>query len=253
MVALVRFLLKDYFRSSNYFAPFLLFAVFIVAQYSYTTDRMVDTYSMTALYLYAISGWITFTVFAAEDGTQQIITSLNAKSPAHYFLAKLTVALVAVALLSLFSIVYPLATQRIVGPKPFVWIVCSFLVHLLLGALALVVGALFNPLLVRSKSVSLGGMLLVLLLFLAHEEVVKQLSLPNALSDLLPPLPRLMNALQKDVPDVQGILQSGLWIFLCGCLLAGVYLLLMKANSGLAGQNSGTELQDGETRMNRQS
>lgn len=109
MRPLVRYVWSDTLRGHSWIGPTLCFFV-VEAIICAQTGSVVPTYAASAVALLFISTWVTIATVNNEDAVQYSITVVSAGSPSEVRLAKLAVAALMGAALSLVGVVGPLLT-----------------------------------------------------------------------------------------------------------------------------------------------
>ncbi|RLL48261.1 hypothetical protein D8M04_03020 [Oceanobacillus piezotolerans] len=162
MIELAKYSLRDYIRSHKYFLPIAMYIILIVLFYTYTPNPIIDSYAVTALFLYIISSWLAISVLALDDPVQTQIIILHMQSRTRYYLSKLLTTFMIGLGLSLFAFVYPIVFQMFSESVSIQIGFISFINHLLLSLLGLSVGSLFSRNLMSSPINSYGGLALTL-------------------------------------------------------------------------------------------
>lgn len=167
MKDVIKYSLQDYVRSHKYFPPISTFFMLIVVFYTYKPNPIVDSYAITALFLFVISAWLCMSVLSLDSSVQRQLMILHLGSSYRYYLAKLlSVALITV-LLTVFAFLYPIMFNMFSGSvSPAVGFI-SFINHLLLAALGICIAAFFSKVMMDSAINAFGGLVLTIILSIA--------------------------------------------------------------------------------------
>ncbi|GEN88739.1 hypothetical protein MKY30_23190 [Oceanobacillus sp. FSL W8-0428] len=167
MKDVIQYSLHDYVRSHKYFPPISTFFVLILVFYTYKPNPIIDSYAITALFLFVISAWLCLSVLSLDSPVQRQLMILHLGSSYRYYLAKLlTVALIA-ALLTVFAFLYPIIFNMFSDSvSPAVGFI-SFVNHLLLAVLGIGVAGFFSKMMMESAINAYGGLVLTIILSIA--------------------------------------------------------------------------------------
>lgn len=103
MKEVIKYSLHDYIRSHKYFPPVSTFIVLIAVFYTYKPNPIVDSYAITALFLFVISAWLCMSVLSLDSPVQRQLLILNLRSGYRYYLAKLAAVGLITLLLAVFA------------------------------------------------------------------------------------------------------------------------------------------------------
>lgn len=229
MSSLLRYQFINYLRTYRYVPPFSIFIIFLIVNYTFTPNPILDSYSFSSIVLFFIMGWFTITIFHAEDEGQKIITLLHTKNRKKYNLALFTICILVGLCLSGVSITYPIVINAFgAQPKP-LHILMGFLSHFSLSFLAIALSANFTREMVKNKQNTWWGVLSILFLSLAIATVKSSILQIKGLIWLLPPvyLSLEMMASGDEILSIPGLFywQFG-WIFMYGTLIISIFILI---------------------------
>lgn len=154
-------------RSHKYFPPVSTFFILIFVHYTYTPNPIIDSYAVTALILYVISSWLCINVLSLDPPVQRQIMLLHVKGATRYYISKLLSVWLIAVILTLYAFVYPIIFGMFTEPVTFTIGFVSFVNHVLLATLGIMVASLFSKALMESPVNSYGGLALTIVLSIA--------------------------------------------------------------------------------------
>jgi len=158
LLALVRYLGSDVARSQTWVPPFLVYVTLCLADIALgggTTRNSLPTFATDAAFLLPVAIWVTVAVGNCEDVVQASITVATVGSETKVRLAKLLVAYLGCAVLSVFSVAVGWASTGLASPGVTLE---GFAAHLTSAAAGVGVGALcMRPVLDRRAWAVLAG------------------------------------------------------------------------------------------------
>lgn len=231
MSGLLRYQFINYLRTYRYVPPFSIFIIFLVVNYTFTPNPILDSYSFTSIVIFFIMGWFTITIFHSEDEDQKIITLLHTKNRKKYYLALFMICVLIGLCLSCVSVTYPILVDAFgVKPRP-LHILMGFLSHFSLAFLAIALSAIFTREIVKNKQNTWWGVLSILILSLAIATLKSVLLQIKGLIWLLPPVYLSLEMMDSNdqIISLPGLFywQFG-WIFIYGILVIGIFFLITR-------------------------
>lgn len=231
MKGLLQYQFSNYLRSYRYLPPLSLFLMFLIVNYTYKPNPIVDSYSFTSIMLFFIMGWFTVTVFHAEDVGQKQITLLHLKNRKKYYIGLyIGCALIGLCLSSI-SVAYPIVFNMFGAEPRSVHIIMGFLSHSSLTILAIALSALFTRDLVKNKGDTWWGVLSILIITVAVAPMKNMILQVKGLIWLFPPvhLSLEMMSSKDTIKFMPGLFYwQFIWVFLYGFLVIGLFFLLIK-------------------------
>lgn len=231
MIRLLRYQLINYVRTYKYVPPFSIFILFIVVNYTFVPNPILDSYTFTSLMLFFLMGWFTITIFHAEDAGQKVITILHSKGQNTYNMALFTICIAIGFCLSSVSVIYPILIDAF-GVKPrLLHIMMGFLSHFSLSVLAIALSAIFTRELVKNKQNTWWGVLSILIISVAIASLKSEILQVKGLIWLLPPVHLSLEMMSSDdelksMPDI--FYWQFAWIFVYSILIIGLFFFLLK-------------------------
>ncbi|KOS69231.1 ABC transporter permease [Lysinibacillus contaminans] len=231
MSGLLRYQFINYLRTYRYVPPFSIFIIFLVVNYTFTPNPILDSYSFSSIVLFFIMGWFTITIFHSEDEDQKIITLLHIKNRKEYNLVLFMFCVLTGLCLSCLSVTYPILIDAFgLKPKP-LHIMMGFLSHFSLSFLAIALSAIFTRDIVKNKQNTWWGVLSTLIISLAITTLKSVILQIKGLIWLLPPV--YLSLEMMDSGD-ENLSMPGLfywqftWIFMYSILVIGIFFLFTK-------------------------
>ncbi len=230
MTNLLRYQFINYLRTYRYVPPFSIFILFIVVNYTFVPNPILDSYSFTSIILFFLMGWFTITIFHAEDEGQKVITILHSKGQNAYNRALFIVCAAIAFGLSTVSVIYPILIGAF-GERPRnLHIIMGFLSHFSLAILAIALSAIFTRELVRNRQNTWWGVLSILIIAVVIATLKSVILQVNGLIWLLPPVHLALEMMSSGdsltkIPAV--FYWQFAWIFIYGMLLIGVFFFIL--------------------------
>ncbi|HAM81823.1 hypothetical protein [Ornithinibacillus bavariensis] len=229
---LVKYILHNYFRSNRYFPLLAIFIMMIFISYSYKPNPIVDSYSITALYLFFISALLCVSVFSTESSVQKDVTLIHTGSVPVYYLSKLLSVWLISFVLVLFAFLYPIIFGMFGESVTLQVGFFTFMNHLLLASLGICVGSFFTKDFMKSTINAIGGLWFVLLLSIPFDSLAEMLPvLVRPILWILPPSIHTIKSLEswnQTTVDFNFLLPF-IWIIVyCSILLFLFFTLLKK-------------------------
>lgn len=229
MKALLRYQFVNYLRTYRYVPPFSIFIIFLVVNYSFTPNPILDSYSFSSIILFFIMGWFTITIFHAEDEDQKMITLLHTKGKKEYNLALFIICILIGLCLSCLSVIYPVLINAF-GVKPKLsHSIMGFMSHFSLAFLAIALSSIFTRDLTKNKQNTWWGVLSILIISLAIATLKNVILQIKGLIWLLPPVHfslEMMNS-EDTIVSVPGLFYWQFsWIFIYGIIFIGVFFFI---------------------------
>ena len=174
MIALLRYVAADAFRSQRWVAPLLGFAA-IDAVVSAQTGSVLPSYAIAAAALLFIATWLTVILVNNEDPVQQGITEVCAGSQAKVRLSKLMVSLSIAVVFGFLGMIAPTVLSS--SPSTAKDVVAGICAQTITALMGVTFGALCSrPILRRrSWSVLMGVLLGMATILIPHGPPTRQL------------------------------------------------------------------------------
>ncbi|MGE6514648.1 ABC transporter permease [Lysinibacillus sphaericus] len=230
MKNLLRYHCINYLRTNNYIPPFSIFILFIVVNYTFVPNPILDSYSFTSIMLFFLMGWFTITVFHAEDEGQKVITILHSKGQSAYNRALFIVCVAIAFCLSTVSVIYPILIGAFSEQPSVLHLIMGFLSHFSLSVLAIALSAIFTRELVRDRQNTWWGVLSTLIIAVVIATLKSVLLQVKGLIWLLPPVHLVLEMMSSDdnlkyIPTV--FYWQFAWIFIYSLLLIGLFFFIL--------------------------
>lgn len=242
MIHLLNYNFVNYFRTYKYIPPLSIYILVLVVNYTYKPNPILDSYSLTALYLFFLMGWITVTIFHAEHATQQDITMYHCKSSNKYFIGLYLTCTIVGVVLSVIYVLYPIIFDMFhESTLNWVHVTLGIMAHFSLSFLAISLAALFTHHLISNSNNIWWGVLSVFIISLATPAMQTKLDASlQFLLWLLPPTSWLIKTMGVgDQVDTitPNMYFSFSWIFFYSALCVILFFALVRRKNVLKGQS----------------
>ncbi|OEH92361.1 ABC transporter permease [Bacillus solimangrovi] len=188
MKGLLQYQLLHYIRTYRYLPPFTFFIMFLVINYAYKPNPILDSYSFTSVVLFFIMGWFTVTIFHAEDSGQRVITQLHCKSSNAYYISLYIIAIMIGFCLSVLSVYYPIIFDMFAGKQRLIHVVMGVMSHFSSSILAISLTSIFTRDIVKNDRNTWWGVFTILLTSLIVVPLKTIILQVKGLIWLLPPV-----------------------------------------------------------------
>ncbi|WP_152655062.1 hypothetical protein [Oceanobacillus sp. CFH 90083] len=231
MKEVITYSLHDYVRSHKYFPPISTYFVLILVFYTYKPNPIVDSYAITALFLFVISAWLCMSVLSLDSPVQRQLLILHLGSSCQYYLAKLVTVWLITLLLTVFTFLYPIIFNMFSGTVSFTIGFVTFANHVLLATLGIGIASFFSKVMMESAINAYGGLALTIILSITalgiHEALPASI---RYVTWLLPPATVTQQPLIQWEGDSLSHLSylSFIWIVIYAGVIILLFLILAK-------------------------
>lgn len=133
----------------------------------------METYSLSALFLYIVSVWICHSFMSSTNRIHGQIISLHAGSIRTYLVGKIVMVCVFCLCLCVFAVLYPLATNMFNEPITMQFLLLVLAVHLEIALLGIIIPLFFNRSFINSGSFAISCILVILVVTIAKDGIVE--------------------------------------------------------------------------------
>ncbi len=174
MMALVRYVGRDTFRSQRWVAPLLCFGA-IDAVIGAQTGSVLPSYAIGAAALLFITTWLTVVIINNEDPIQQSITEVCAGSQTKVRVSKLVVSLLIAVVLGVIGMVAP--TNLSSSATTIKEVLAGITAQVITAVMGVTIGAICSRPIIRRRSwsVLLGVLLGMATVLIPHGPPTRQL------------------------------------------------------------------------------
>ena len=235
MKGLLHYQFISYLRSYQYIPPFSLFIIFLIVNYTYVPNPILDSYSFTSLVLFFLMGWFTVTIFHVEEKGQKQITLLHAQSFGKYYGSLYILAALIGVFLSLVAVAYPIVFGAFGEETRPLHVVMGFLSHFSLAFLSIGLSAIFTRDIVRNSMNTWWGVLSILVISLSLAAFKSSFLQMKGLIWLVPPvyMPLEMMTSEDSMPAIPGIFYWRFYfVFLYGMFFMAIFFSIIRRRPG---------------------
>lgn len=231
---LMSYFFKQYLRSNKYVAPFVVYAICLVAAYGQRPVYVMTSYLFTSVFIYFFAAWLTFNFNNSEQPVQQQLNILHIKKENYYYICKVLFILMIIIVVSVITVFFPIVGHFFIRRVYALEIVAAILSHVVIGLLGISTAVLFDERLIksgRSRFLYLASILIVSIIVIpisVHYSFIKWIMI------IFPPSYLIINRLGSiDVMSL-GSFYKLMWdliiVILYSIVLIYIYLKLMRKN-----------------------
>lgn len=162
MKSLLKYSLHDYLRSHKYFPPISTFLILITVNYSYKPNPIIDSYAVTAIFLYIISAWLCISVLSLDSPVQRQLMILHIGGTNRYYLSKLLSVWLISLILTFYAFIYPIILGMFGESVTFTIGMVTIVNHIFLSILGISIASVFSKIITESAINSYGGLALTI-------------------------------------------------------------------------------------------
>lgn len=229
-IPLIRYLIRNYIRSHQYFLPVTVFLVWVMFLYMVGPNPVLDSFAVTAAVLFFISAWINYSFYENEETVQETITILHVKSIGTYLSHRIAASFLINLFLAGFAIFYPILFNRLVDDITIRSVLIGLLVHIEFALLGQSIAAFFNSRLTANPITAMTCIFMILAGSLGQGAIIQQL--PSGWTFfqwLLPPVYPIMEWMMNpaSLTVSKALFLFGYPVVYAGILMAG-YIRMLK-------------------------
>ena len=232
---MLRYQYKQYMMSAKWVMPFIILLGALGMLYSIAPVEIVDSFSITGLFLFVIMVWIGMTIQGVESEVSEQVMILRIKSDWKYYLCHITFIVCICVAVTGISIVYPILVHIRNGNALFsrqlIWsdfvggglimFACSFV-----GGMA---GELFHVRIVKNRSAGIGLTFLIALLAVCRNGVIAEYAFTKYILWVVPPISDVVSWFTRDSYYNMGEVMGGfLLLLIYGVVMAACKVELLR-------------------------
>lgn len=226
MGSLIHYMLASYTRSYRYFAPIAFMLISVVFIYSYRPNPIMDSYAVTAAFLFVGSAWLGLNFLNHDQGRQTMLLIVHSGKAIRYYAAQyLTVTLLSI-LFSLFAVLYPIVFGMFDKPITLSQFVLGYLGHAALSLLGISISVFFQFGFMENQGRAAGLLLIVIVISLAGQSIVQDdFAYLRMIPYVLPPVSVMIDMLiHADERSRAMLFMTLTYTFIYSFILLAVYL-----------------------------
>ncbi|QOT11475.1 hypothetical protein JNUCC32_05460 [Paenibacillus sp. JNUCC32] len=226
MGSLIRYLLASYTRSYRYFAPIAFMLISVVFLYSYRPNPIMDSYAVTAVFLFVGSAWLGLNFHNHDLGRQTMLLIVHSGKALRFYAAQyITVSLLSI-LFSAFAVLYPVMFGMFDKPITFSELALGYAGHVAMSLLGISLSVFFQFGFMENQGRAAGLLFIVIIVSLAGQSIVQfDHAYWGIIPYLLPPVSVMMDLfMHADERSPAVKLLTIAYSFIYGFILLAVYL-----------------------------
>jgi len=186
--AFIRYQLISYIRSLKIIPPGVIFLAWVFILYAYKNAPILSSYAVSSIALYLMMTWNTMSIFTMEEENEKHILFTHLTSKGRFLAGKWIALLIIMFILTLFAILYPLATGSFLGEMTVGKYGMAFYSHLILGVFGILVGTLFTATTLSLKKYAWLSAVFVIVASLASKSLIETLPFLKWILWIFPPV-----------------------------------------------------------------
>ena len=225
MSAFIRYQFTSFIRSMTFIPPAVIFIAWIFILYAYKNVPILSSYGVASIALYLCMTWITMAMFQLEEESEKYILFTHLGSKMKFFIGKWLTALIFMFSLSLFSILFPIATSSFKGEMTLGLLVMTIYSHVSFAFFGIIIGTLFSATSLALKKYAWLSAVFVIVISLASKSLLETFEPLKWILWITPPIFRVIEYM-GDMELI--ILEKGFFVDL---IIVFIYIVIF---SGLA-------------------
>ena len=227
---MIRYQYRQYMMSAKWVMPLIVLSGTLGMMYSMAPVGIVDSFSITGIFLFVIMVWIGKTIQGVEPEVSEQVMILRLKSERKYYLGHIIFMMCICVVVTGISILVPVFTHIRSGNalllRQFIWsdfvgggllmLACSFT-----GGMA---GELFHIRVIRDKNMGIGLTFLVALLAVCRNGVIAKFAALKYILWIIPPISDVVSWFTNESYFNMGEVMIGFVLL----LIYGVVMAVMK-------------------------
>ncbi|MBD5530862.1 MAG: hypothetical protein HDQ98_01485 [Lachnospiraceae bacterium] len=232
---MIKYQYKQYMISAKWVMPFIVLLGTLSMMYSISPVAIVDSFSMTGIFLFVIMVWIGRTIQGVEPEVSEQVMILRLKSDRKYYLCHIIFMMCICAVVTGISIVVPVLIHIRSGnallSRQFTWsdfvgggllmLVCSFV-----GGMA---GELFHIRIMKNRTVGIGVTFFITLLAVCRNGVIAEFAAMKYILWVIPPISDVVSWFtNKSYFNMGEVMKGFLLLLIYGGVMAVMKVEMLK-------------------------
>ena len=227
---MIRYQYKQYMMSAKWVMPLIALLGILGMMYSIAPVGIVDSFSITGIFLFVIMAWIGKTIQGVEPEVSEQVMILRLKSDRKYYLCHIIFMMCICVVVTGISIVVPvlihIRSGNALWSRQLIWsdfvggglliFACSFA-----GGM---VGELFHIRVIQDRKVGIGLTFLIVLLAVCRNGVIAEYALTKYILWVVPPISDVVSWVADESYYNMGEVMKGFIVL----LMYGVVIAVMK-------------------------
>lgn len=227
---MIRYQYKQYMLSAKWVMPLIVLLGILGMMYSMAPVGIVDSFSITGIFLFVIMVWIGKIIQGVESEVSEQVMILRLKSERKYYLCHIIFMIFICVVVTGISIVVPFFIQirsgNVLFPRQLIWsdfvggglimFACSFTGGML--------GELFHIRLIQNRKVGIGLTFFIAVLAICRNGVIAEYTLTKYILWVIPPISDVVSWYTNESYYNMGEVISGFFLL----LIYGIVMAVMK-------------------------
>jgi hypothetical protein len=175
-------------RSHKFIVPLVIYLTAFAVLYATKPLEAMNTYGMTAMFIFIIATLIACNFMEIEDPVQQQIVLLSLRNNTIYYFLKVFFVWIVVSVMSFIIVLYPAIFGFFSENVSVGNLIVALISHLLLGFLGVCVSVLFNSRLVKNRQFAILMLIIVVLISVVQKAIIIKSPATKWVLYILPPV-----------------------------------------------------------------
>lgn len=235
MYETVRYQYKQYMLSSKWVMPMVALVAILSVMYTVTPVEVVNSFSMTGLFLFPIMVWVGVTNQELEPEVSEQIMILRLKSARKYYVCHILfqtlLCVISVVIAMLIPMLKNILTQNAVFGRGIIWsdILGGFLLMFSCAFTGITVGELFHIRIVKERTLMIGATFFLALLAVIRTGVIEEYPVSKYLFWIVPPVSDVVSWFSNaEYFDMGKLLGGCMLLMLYGVIFSVVKVELLR-------------------------
>ena len=226
---------RKYMLSAKWLIPLLVLAGVLAMLYSMVPVQIVNSFSISGLFLFGIMVWVGKTLEGVEPEVSEQVMILRLKSHRKYYLYQILFVLCIGMGITVIALLFPYIKNLRLGGKiftrPIIWsdLLGGGLLMLACSFVGGMVGGLFHNRIIHNTRLNLVLTSIIALLSLCRNGIVITLPFTKFILWIVPPVSDVVSWFSNEnYFDIGNMMKGFLLLMLYGVILAGIKVELLR-------------------------
>lgn len=197
----INYQFKKLYRSYSYIPPYGFFTIWIMLFYFYKDQLILSSFASSSVVLFATISWLTIRIFNLESIHEKYLLFIQLGSKLKYMNYKILFSFLSSIPMVLFSILYPIITNRFSEKFDLITLVLSIYIHFIIMIIAILIASFFTIQKFLSHKYSWLFLIMIYILSIIKFAIIKSYPVFKLLLFFIPPVGDFLNLFNKKITD----------------------------------------------------